>query len=313
MYLLISPECKSAYFNDLREVASAELRSAYPSDSEYIEFGELKFFKVTLESPDFKLLSRLSFVQGIFELNDDGSLKPVKAGADFFLDERFVFGTKYKGKTNERLTQLLLNLAMLAAGKDLHEGSSLKLLDPMCGRGTTLFWAARYGMHAKGIEQHSKALDDIELSAKKWRKVCEENVSFKKGFVGPKQKSGEGRFLELGFTNSSLKFIQGKSENAEKLLSSEKFHLIVSDLPYGVEYLTQGARNPLQTIEACIPRWKASLKPDGIVALSYNKYIPKRRDLIAAFETHGFEALEFSAPHRMSESIVRDILLLKNS
>ena len=50
---------------------------------------------------------------------------------------------KYKGKTNEAFTMHLINQALCAA--KLPEGRPVTLLDPMCGRGTTLFQAVNRG------------------------------------------------------------------------------------------------------------------------------------------------------------------------
>ena len=49
------------------------------------------------------------------------------------------------------------------------------------------------------------------------------------------------------------------------------------------------------------------------MVLAFNSYIPKRNELIAAFTDHAMQPLAFSAPHRMSESIVRDVVLLKKA
>ena len=43
--------------------------------------------------------------------------------------------------------------------------------------------------------------------------------------------------------------------------------------------------------------------------LAFNKKQPKRDQLIAAFENAGWTTNDFAAPHRMSESIVRDIVI----
>ena len=55
---------------------------------------------------------------------------------------------KYKGKTNETFTQLLVNLAWLAGGMP----EKVHILDPMCGRGTTLFIALNRGWDATGSD-----------------------------------------------------------------------------------------------------------------------------------------------------------------
>ena len=46
---------------------------------------------------------------------------------------------KYKGKTNEMFTGMLVNLAVFSSEYAKWFDRPLQVLDPMCGRGTTLF------------------------------------------------------------------------------------------------------------------------------------------------------------------------------
>ena len=109
-----------------------------------------------------------------------------------------------------------------------------------------------------------------------------------------------------------MRVITGDSSNACKLLNNEKFNLIVSDLPYGVQHFTTNqTRNPIQVLKDCAADWKASLKPGGVMVLAFNRNIPKRKALLEVFTDQGMQDLGFTAPHRMSESIVRDIVVLK--
>ena len=94
----------------------------------------------------------------------------------------------------------------------------------------------------------------------------------------------------------------------------EKFHLIVSDLPYGIQHFTTDkTRNSIAVLRACATDWCDSLKPEGVMVLEFNRNIPRRKDLLAVFTEQGLEALDFTAPHQMSESIVRDIVVLKKT
>ncbi len=57
---------------------------------------------------------------------------------------------KYKGKTNEVFTSALLHIALLSG--EFWNQEKISVLDPMCGRGTTLFSALTFGYIAHGIE-----------------------------------------------------------------------------------------------------------------------------------------------------------------
>ena len=71
---------------------------------------------------------------------------------------------KYAGKTNEQFTKLLLNLTILLARRPRRRmlDAQLVVLDPLCGRGTTLNQALMYGYDAIGIEIDGK---DVEAYA----------------------------------------------------------------------------------------------------------------------------------------------------
>jgi hypothetical protein len=310
--ILISPQAKSAYFKDFIDVARAEFSLLFgETELSHVTFGGLEFFNVTLPEQAISQLVKLSFVQGLFERTDAGLL-PLAEQAQFNLHEDFVFGSKYKGKTNEHLTQLLLNVGLQHI--QVPEGQTAKLLDPMCGRGTTVMWALRYGLNAKGIEQDTKALDDIRMHLKKWTKLHRQKHKLIEGSVGTAKKKKDGQFLELQVDALSARFVQCDTRESTELIKNEKFDLLISDLPYGVQHFTTNqTRNPLAVLEESIEGWKALMKKQGAMVFAYNQYLPKRAAFIKSFEASGLVAQPFRAPHRMSESIVRDILVFKHA
>lgn len=314
--LLISPRAKSAYFNDHLEVAKAELTWLFPDQAvEYLKIAAMDFLLLSAAEDCLPALARLSCVYGIFE-QKNAQLLPLAVTTDFDLNEDFVFGSKFKGKTNETLTQMLINVGLASIEYD--DISKVKLLDPMCGRATTLLWGMRYGINGKGIEQESKALADIEQNVKKWCKVHKQKHHFKNGFVGgssgkqSKSKQGKNKFIDFTANDATMRIITGDAVDTASLLKADKFDLIISDIPYGIQHFTTSkTRNPLAVLEECAQGWNEVLKKKGVIVLAFNSYIPKRAELIAAFARHNLEALTFSAPHRMSESIVRDVVVFK--
>ena len=98
----------------------------------------------------------------------------------------------------------------------------------------------------------------------------------------------------------------------EPLLAGQRFSLIVSDLPYGVQFLdADGRRDPLEGIRRCASGWAARLLPGGVMALSFNQLQPKRRPLIELFKAEGLELIPVDVSHRVSESIHRSLALFK--
>lgn len=308
--LLVSPLARSAFFGDYLDTARAELAFCVGSvAANHRRVGDMDFLEVEVEEASLPRLIALSFAHGLFA-GAGGELTPLALAPSWALHEDFVYGAKYRGKTNEMLTQMLINLGLSAL--DAGSPAGIKLLDPMCGRGTTLLWAMRYGMRSRGIEQDHSALADVRQNVKKWCKIHRQKHQFETGFIGKANKKGEGSFLDFSTADAAMRMVVGNSTEAPTLLGGEKFHLLVSDLPYGVQHFTTAnTRNPIETLEACAPGWVASLRPGGAMVLAFNSYQPKRRELIAVFARHGMEALDFAAAHRMSESIVRDIVVLR--
>ncbi len=308
--ILVSPLAKGAFFADTIAVAKKELSWVAKIDlCEHLSIGSMDFLVIDAEPDALPLLARLSFVLGIFELIDDHFV-PLASDPDFSLHEDFVFGSKYKGKTNETLTQLLINVGL--ASIENANPEQLKLLDPMCGRGTTLLWALRYGMSCKGLEQDPKSLAEFRSGVKKWCKLHRQKHRFTDGFIGPANKQSLGKFYNFEIEDKSMRAVVGDSQEANNYFKSEKFNLIVCDLPYGIQYLSaKNTRNPLDVISACAPAWMQCLRKEGVLVLAFNSYMPKRSELRSLFIDQGLIDLDFSASHRMSESIVRDILVMK--
>lgn len=307
--LLINPESKSAYFHNVQHVTEQELKLVIgDAGLTYVSEGGLDFIDINVSHDRIPELLRLSFVQGVFELVE-GLMKPLDQTPLWRVHEDFVFGSKFKGKTNERLTQLLLNAGL--ASIDNTKFETTKVLDPMAGRGTTLFWAIRYGLRAWGIEQDAKAYDDVRQIIKKWSKIHRQKHQLKDGFVGKPNRQNKGKFLDWQVENSAFRFVIGDSRDAATLMK-EKFDLIISDLPYGVQHhTTEQTRNPLAVVEQSLPGWVDRLKKGGAIVLAFNANIPKRGAMVSALTGAGLEVLPFEAAHRMSESIVRDIVIAK--
>ena len=307
----ISPEVKSAYYQSYVEVARQELLYVFGTiPHEYICIGTVEFFHVDVTEENYPLLLRLSFAQGLFSIEGD-SLIPLPVAFPFRLHADFVFGNKYRGKTNERLTQLLLNVGLASCTNE--DRAQKSVLDPMCGRGTTLLWAMRYGLNGYGVEIDPKAMADMRRNIKKWTKIHRQKHSFKEGFLGVKpNKRKEGVCIEFCAEETLLKAVHGDSRSVRRLFRNESFDLIISDIPYGVQHVSsRGTRNPIQIIEESISSWDEVLCEGGVIVLSFNRNLPKKKVLVEAFAQRGFRDVGFSIPHRMSESIVRDVVIFE--
>lgn len=310
--LLVSPLARFAYFADYLNVARAELAAHLPDRQTEVETrADMTFLCLEGREEELPTLARLSFVQGIFEKTEAG-LHIVDQGGDFQLPEELVYGTKYRGKTNELVTQLAINVGKAFA--DLGPKVVPQLLDPMAGRGTTMLWALRYGMDGWGIEVDPGALEGFESHVKKQCKLLRIKHKREQGQIGKRDKRSQGKFRRFRFGDRILSLCIGDSRDSPELFQKKRFHLLVADLPYGVQHRTPGkTRNPLKVLQACAPGWIESLHVGGTLTLVFNAFQPKREELVALFTEGGLLLQDFAAPHRMSESILRDLLVFKKA
>ena len=309
LQLLVSPLARGAYFADTLAVARAELASRWPDAAVRTDRrATIDLLEIDLPPEAAPDLARRSFVQAIFT-PAPGGMTLLDADPGFTLPEGLVFGAKYRGKTHELVTQLALNLALDAC----RAPGTPQLLDPMAGRGTTLLWAARYGISATGVEQDPKALADLQRHVGRQTRLGRIKHRTDKGFTGRKNKDGVGRYWTVGFPSADVTLVTGDSRQLPPLLRQRQFALMVADLPYGVQFHGAGRRNPVEVLAACAPGWAQTLLPGGALALIFNRLQPKRPTLQRIFEEVGLEALPIEAPHRMSESIWRDLLVLRKA
>jgi len=121
-----------------------------------------------LTDRDLAHLANLSSVYGLFEVVGDPAAAGT-AGALARFDDDLITIPKYAGKTNEQFTKLLLNLTLLASARAprMLDGP-VTVLDPLCGRGTTLNQALMYGYDAIGIERDGKDIDAYAAFLRTW-------------------------------------------------------------------------------------------------------------------------------------------------
>lgn len=302
--ILVSPLAKAAYFDAWREVAQAELAVRGFEASEHSAIGDMDFFEVDVAEDDLKSLARSSFAQGLLRVEGEG-LVPLETSADFAWPEAMVYGQKYQGKTNELVTQLAINIGLANMST---QSKQVTLLDPMAGRGTTLMWALRYGFDARGVEIDDKSTEMFHAHIKKQSKLARLRHRTESGRIGKVKK--QGKFERFTFGDQKITMVIGDSR-LDDWTENRRFDLIVTDLPYGIQHKGDEKRSPLSVVEDCAPHWAVSLKEGGAMVLIFNEYQTKRRALVSMFEAEGLEVQEFAAPHRMSESIIRDLIVFR--
>ncbi len=206
----------------------------------------------------FEYLPEIGGVAGPF-------LRPLERQTTPFVPREMAEARRYRGKTSEVFTRVLLNLALFARATP--RGARVRVLDPVAGGGTTLFAALALGHDAIGIEQTRK---DVETTASFAREFCrEERIPHKEERIA----KGERRFtLELGPRDDQRLLVlqEGDTREADDILRTipggARFDAIVGDLPYGIQH--DGAARTL--LAEALPAWTRILQPGGSLAVSWD-------------------------------------------
>lgn len=345
-YLILQyPGHNWVYYHAADQLALAELEIAGTSFDAEIRSLEIKTIanlryihfstKSELSQRDLNILSKLSFVFALFKIEsfevEPIALMPIELPSDFRLDPKISTLLKYRGKTNELFTRMMLNIAVHSS--DFNFDEKLELLDPVSGKGTTLFEATTFGYDAYGIEVEGNALQEGQVFFKKF--LEEERIKHTRSsrVIFKKQDSAPAEITEFEYalskaefkdekTRSKLAMVHGAAAEAYNYFKKERFHVIVGDLPYGIQHGNKAGkiygsptRNPVELITECIPAWKKVLKEGGTIVLAWNSHVMTRKKMARFFEEHDLEVLNHSPydniEHRVDASIKRDVIVVK--
>jgi SAM-dependent methyltransferase len=261
----------------------------------------------------------LSSALALFVREAEGLLRPVPLPRIERFDDDLVTTQRYVGKTNEAFTKLLLNLGVAASGRlsSLLAGDRVRVLDPLCGRGTTLNQALLYGCDAFGIDADAKATAAYATFLTTW--LQEKRLKHQ---ADP--SAGRRRFrLTIGRKGAAdaggrivVDVVTGDTGDAAASFGRGSTDVVVADLPYGVQHGSRTAagvsRRPLDLVEHALPAWRTALRPGGAVALAWNTRVLSRDDLTGALASAGFDVLETGGfAHRVDRTITRDLVVAR--
>lgn len=311
-------------FNDA--ALDGKLNSFIETEIGGVEY--LTFSGEELTEADVDLLSNASALYALFSI-EQGLLRPIP------LRRKDVFGSdlltiqKYSGKTNEKFTKLLFNITALAAENPrtlLHD--RLRILDPLCGRGTTLNQALMYGFDGYGIEANKRDFDEYAKFIKTWLRNNRLKHTADTSTIR-RNKRQLGRRLDITLGVTKQRYIDGDviqlgyrgadTINAAELFPGEWFDLLVTDAPYGVQHGSRDgdslARNPLTLLERALGGWHAVLRPGGALGISWNTRVAARTDLARLLADAGFEVQDSVAHrdfvHHVDQAITRDLIVAR--
>ncbi|MFK7993704.1 MAG: TRM11 family methyltransferase [Granulosicoccus sp.] len=290
----------------------------------------LTFDCPALSTNDISFLSNLSFIFALFRIDENSEeprLLPIPMTPLKRFDDDLLSILKFAGKTNELFTKMLVNVTLAASSfaSDMTT-RKLRVLDPVCGRGTTLNQALMYGYDTAGMEIDSRDFDAYSQFINRWLK--EKRLKHKSETV-ELRKEGKTQAHRLGIRLAASKeqykadnvqvldFVLADTVRANEFFKKASFDLIVADLPYGVRHgnkSTQGhAKSPIQLLQQTLPVWATLLKRGGAIGLAWNTYLAKKTEIIKLLETEGLNVhpatISDQFRHRVDQAIIRDILV----
>ena len=274
------------------------------------------------------VLGLLSAGYALFEVDRD-QLRPVPLVRQDRLDDDLVTIPKYAGKTNEHFTRLLLAVTLLSSDVAADLGARrFAVLDPLCGRGTTLNQALVYGWNAAGIERDRRDVDAYAAFVQTWlkRKRLPHRADY-----APVRRNRQVVARRLHVTlaptreafragdTTELTVLNADTTAAGDFFRAASFDLVVADAPYGVQHGSRGdrglSRGPLDLLSAAVPRWAALLRPGGAVGISWNTTVARREDAARVLADAGLDVLDggpYAAfRHRVDQAVIRDVLVAR--
>ncbi|HEY8471383.1 MAG TPA: SAM-dependent methyltransferase [Natronosporangium sp.] len=327
--LLIAPSSNRVYAGEAPRLTEAELSvfgsavlGARPRDLARLQLGGVTYVGFVTDEPltdrDLAYLSNVSSAYALFAVEDGELLRPLPVTPLARYDDDLITIPKYAGKTNEQFTRLLLNVTVLGsdrAGELLDR--RLVVLDPLCGRGTTLNQALMYGYDAIGIEVDGGHVDAYSAFLRTWlrRKRLKHTVE-----LNPVRQEHKriGRRLVATLAPTKAAYRNGDTQRvtvlhadtvqARRLLRAGCCDVIVTDTPYGIAHRAR----TVELLKAAVPGWVELLRRGGAIGLSFNTHVVGRDEVAALLAGAGLTVVatpDFS--HWVDQGITRDLIVAR--
>ena len=288
----IAPQRSTQYADLASALAPAELRlttfGRHIDEIQPRQLGGLDYLQFDLPAePEGAVaheLGMLSMTSAFYVLYDHIGdvpgplLRPIETRLRWALPPELLMTRRYRGKTNEMFTRLMLNVARASSALADRPWPALRVFDPLAGGGTTLFAALILGASAAGVEHNAK---DVESTA-----------SYLQGFLrshGIAAQVKRERLKSLGRRHlfaigkeqiQTCLLAHGDTAESAALISGFRPHLIVTDLPYGIQH--RGQLDDL--LAAALPVWADLLPPSGALVMAWESSRYPRDEMIEQVE-----------------------------
>jgi SAM-dependent methyltransferase len=335
--LLVSPSANRVYAQTAPELTIAELGvldatvlAGRLGPVDRVELGGVPYltFEGDLTESDLGRLADVSTAFALFERRGD-LLAPVALDRLDRFDDDLLTILKYQGKTNELFTKLLLNVTVASSGAGPRSRSDrLRILDPMCGRGTTLNQALMFGWHASGVDLDERDFEAYAAFLPTWLK----RKRLKHTAATTKLRR-DGRTLGRRFdaelavdrdawaAGDTIRVSVAHADTmvAPEIFRAASFDAVVTDAPYGVQHGSRSGadlrRSPLDLLTAAVPGWVRLLRPGGAVGIAVNTRVSPRDATLRLLSDAGLEVLDTEPyrgfEHRVDQAIVRDVVVAR--
>ena len=334
--MLLKPHPNIRYRQSLQKLALIELKctleawgmaQARPRLEMLAGEPFLMFDSEVLEQGAWRAVSCHSAVCFAAECRDDGTLRPIGRNCAGKLPDDLPHVLKYKGKTNADFTYLMLHCAK-AASAFAREMRPLRVLDPMCGKATTLLCALCEDCDAVGIDTDGKALKEVEAYLErslKMHRVKHRRTNGALTLAGGAcakwtQYAVAPDAQAMRDQPRTLRLIHADAGKLGGLVAAGSCDLVVCDLPYGVQHAPKedgGMSSLRRLLDRVLPGCAQALRSGGAAALAFNLNTLRRQDVVTALRASGLEPVtvppydDFS--HWVEQAVERDVVIARKT
>lgn len=332
-YALLTRESSNRVFGSaapemlLAEVlAIGKHLSAGISDTEPMALGGMSYvcFDSVLGDTDRFILSNLALARGLFEFVEAtpgaAALRPLDITPLEWFPSDLITIQRYRGKTNEQFTHLLVNLTLaesLEAHARASAGKRVRLFDPVAGRGSTLNRGLVYGFDVGGVELDDTSVDQYKTFLTTYLKDRRVKHKAETERIRKGKHAGTSAFdvsIRPGSSGQHVRLARASTEQTRGLFAGAKFDVLVGDLPYGIRHKSSSKaldRSPTDLVQGAIDSWRSVMSPRASLGLSWNTKTMPREQLTEVLTENGFvvTAHPRSFEHVVDRQITRDLLV----
>jgi len=286
----------------------------------------LTFETEIIEGDALEAIHRLSSNFVLFQFVGE-AIVPMNEGKETYFKNDISSILKYSGKTNEDFTSMMINVGVFSSAFAKQFKEPLNILDPMCGRGTTLYEGLIKGYNVSGVELKKAECEEIDKYLKRYLKYHKYKHESAHQTIAIKG-SGKGIKYTIETADSTenfkaknrrkIQFANGNTLNVNNFYKKDSFHVIVTDVPYGVQHTGGSKAKPvdvLTLLKDASVAWKKVLKKGGTVVISYNAFTLSKEKLNEAFEASGYEVLTEGVygdfEHWVEQAVNREVFVAR--